>query len=168
MEKHVRQVVFGALAGLAATMAMTAAMRRLHPLLHGEDRYPLPPREITERAGLHSGDTPVRTVLAHFGFGALTGALYAGSPFRRLGGVGYGLAVWAASYLGWIPAARILAPATRHPLERNLLMIAVHVVWGAALAASLRELNRSAEEVFSRPAGRLRPARERREMEPDR
>ena len=43
------RLIIGALAGLTATTAMTAAMRRLHRQLPARERYPLPPREITER-----------------------------------------------------------------------------------------------------------------------
>ena len=39
-----------------------------------------------------------------------------------------------------------LEPATRHPRRRNLLMIGVHLVWGAATAAAMREL-RAAREM---------------------
>lgn len=145
-----RSMVSGALAGLAATMVMTAAMRRLHPLI--ENRYPLPPREIIDRlAGRQNErDARIMTILAHFGFGAAAGAIYATTPLRRLGGIAYGLGVWAASYLGWIPAARILPPATEHPMDRNLLMVAVHVVWGLAFAASLKELDLASDEIFGR------------------
>src|SRR3546814_3671915 len=51
-----------------------------------------------------------------------------------------GVAVWAASYFGWIPAMGVLSPAHRHPPARNALMIAAHLVWGAVTAASYREL----------------------------
>ena len=80
------------------------------------------------------------TLTAHFGFGALTGAIFALLPPSRSGGALYGAGVWALSYLGWIPGAGILAPAWRHPLQRNLLMIAAHLVWGTVLGGSLREL----------------------------
>jgi hypothetical protein len=43
------RLVLGGLAGITATTAMTAVMRRLHRKLPGAERYPLPPREITER-----------------------------------------------------------------------------------------------------------------------
>src|SRR5262249_36443677 len=48
-------------------------------------------------------------------------------------GTAYGLAVWAGSYLGLLPALGILSPATRHPPRRTALMIAAHVVFGSAL-----------------------------------
>jgi hypothetical protein len=40
-----------------------------------------------------------------------------------------------------VPALEILAPATRHPWRRNLLMIMAHVVWGVTLAEGIRKLN---------------------------
>lgn len=149
-----QRIVSGALAGLAATMAMSMAMSRLHALLHGRERYPLPPREIIEQTGSADGEENARagTLAAHFGFGALVGAIFALLPSRKGGGMLYGLGVWAFSYLGWIPAAQILAPVWRHPIRRNLLMIAVHLVWGATLAKALRELETAEKEAFGRPA----------------
>jgi uncharacterized membrane protein YagU involved in acid resistance len=139
---------------------MTAAMQRMHRLLPSDERYALPPREITDRIGgspILSASETNRSAAAltnHFAFGALAGAVYAALfPNRGSGpGVIYGLAVWAASYLGWIPAAGILPDATRHPLRRNLLMLAAHVVWGATLTKSLVELEQSETEVFGRHA----------------
>jgi putative membrane protein len=48
-------------------------------------------------------------------------------------GMGFGLLVWAASYLGIVPALGLIAPATRHRAQRNALMIVAHLVWGATL-----------------------------------
>lgn len=146
----VREVTFGALAGLCATMAMTAAMRRLHHVLPPEERYPLPPREITERAlpAASRNDGGATALLAHFGYGALTGALYTVLPRGRLPGIVYGPAVWAASYFGWIPAAGILKPAHKHPLRRDGLMILAHAVWGVVLTLGLNELQRGSERGF--------------------
>jgi hypothetical protein len=135
-------------------------MRRLHSVLPDDERYPLPPREIVDRTVPAVDETKARskTLLAHFGFGGLTGALFALMPGFRGGGVAYGIGVWTLSYLGWIPAARFLAPAHRHPLRRNLLMMAAHVIWGLTLAKSLKEMEHTADEAFassiSRPIGR--------------
>ena len=52
----------------------------------------------------------------------------------------FGLGVWAASYLGWIPGLRILEPATQHPAHRTALMLMAHVIWGVSLASGLREI----------------------------
>jgi uncharacterized membrane protein YagU involved in acid resistance len=145
--------LLGAIAGVMATVAMTAAMRRMRPLLPAEDSYPLPPREIVDATSGRAEDEQARrrhTLLAHFAFGAASGAVFA--LLRPRGGLaagaGYGVAVWAASYLGWVPAARILKPATRHPWRRNLLMIAAHLVWGASLAKGLEDLDRAEGELF--------------------
>jgi putative membrane protein len=56
-------------------------------------------------------------------------------PAVRAASIGslYGLLVWTASYLGWLPAVGILAPATRHPARRNALMIVAHLIWSATL-----------------------------------
>src|SRR5919107_176638 len=58
-----------------------------------------------------------------------------GRPVAK--GITWGLIVWATSYLGLLPATGLHEPATRHPRERNLLMILAHVVWGGALGLLL-------------------------------
>jgi len=45
----------------------------------------------------------------------------------------YGLGVWSCSYLGWLPASGLYRSAVNHTPERNTLMIAAHLVWGASL-----------------------------------
>lgn len=146
----------GALGGTLATVPMTLVMETLFRRLPRRQRYPLPPREITaalaHRAGgldRRASDTTLTaaSLLAHLGYGALTGALY---PLLRrrqprhplLHGAAYGVGVWALSYLGWVPAAGILRPASRHPAHRRRLMIAAHLVWGVATAAVLQALTR--------------------------
>lgn len=136
----------GAVAGLAATGFMTAAMVLGNRFLPPRHRYPLPPRQITEnilnRAGvsplLNRDEETAATVTAHFAYGTAAGALYGALPGRRSGhavlsGLGYGLAVWAASYLGWLPAMNCPAAAPREPASRNGLMVIAHLVWGTTL-----------------------------------
>ncbi|WP_197053325.1 DUF1440 domain-containing protein [Litchfieldella xinjiangensis] len=133
----------GALGGLLATVPMTLTMEALYRRLPRETAYPLPPREITEDMlhkvgqdrGFDDRQLTALSLFSHFGYGAVAGALY---PLTRqqvehpvIYGSGYGVAVWAASYFGWIPALRILAPPTQHPAQRRRLMIAAHLVWGA-------------------------------------
>jgi hypothetical protein len=129
---------------------MSAAMAALREFLPEHEQYALPPKEITasltEKAGAEEylGE-PQRNVLslaAHFGYGAATGALYA--PLAEkvplpgpVSGIGFGLFVWAGSYLGLLPAMGILTPATEHPARRNALMISAHVIWGACLGILL-------------------------------
>jgi len=143
----------GAIAGFVATFPMTVVMLLLHRLLPRREQYPLPPRQITEeiseRVGVNETmDEPEQqtvTLAAHFAYGALAGMLFI--PLARMfpmagvpRGMLYGLLVWSASYLGWLPAAGILPPATREPVGRNFVMIAAHLVWGTILALVFRRL----------------------------
>jgi len=139
------RVIIGAIGGFAATVAMTATMNWLHRRLPAAERYPLPPREITEQflPQLKSDETiKDAATVAHHAYGAATGALIAAAAPRigPLRGAAAGAAIWAASYLGWVPATRALRGARAHPARRNGLMIAAHLVWGALTALSIREL----------------------------
>jgi hypothetical protein len=148
------RILLGALAGLAATAPMTLAMKLMHEQLPREERYPLPPRQVTEGLAEKAGvgeqmgedEREAATWASHFAYGAACGALYGALSGVRLdehplaAGAGFGVAVWAGSYLGWLPAAGIISPATEHPARRNALMIAAHLVWGATAAAALAGL----------------------------
>lgn len=68
----------------------------------------------------------------------------------------FGVGIWAASYFGWIPTAGILKPPTRHPAARNALMIAAHLVWGAATSLGIRELSAARDNILA--GGALRDA----------
>jgi uncharacterized membrane protein YagU involved in acid resistance len=158
------RLLIGAIGGFVGTLAMTAAMRRLHRRLPDAERYPLTPREIVDsgsrQIGVPLADQAARdiTAAAHFAYGAAAGAVIAAmnpDPKKRTGALA-GAAVWLASYMGWIPAVGTLKPASAHPVRRNLLMIAVHLVWGAATAASMREVRLARESIFA--AGKDRDA----------
>lgn len=137
----------GAGAGASATLPMSLFMIGAKRALTPEKRYALPPHEITESfldsAGadraVNSATHTALTIAAHFGYGALMGAVYAsfsGSPKIR-NGMLFGAAVWVGSYFKLLPALGILKPASQHPAPRNLLMFTAHLVWGAALARAL-------------------------------
>lgn len=144
----------GALAGFLATLPMTAAMVAMHRRLPPEEQYPLPPNEMTveaaEKVGVRDAmDEPEEelgaTLAAHFGFGTAAGALYvpvaSELPLPSLvKGSLFGLVVWSVSYLGLLPAAGLLTPATRHPARRNALMIAANVLWGGVTAVLAERL----------------------------
>ena len=146
------RILNGALAGIGATIAMTVVMRQLHRRLPPASRYQLPPREIVQETLPPASEGVLRqlTTLSHFGYGAAAGAVFASlAPDRGAAvGMAYGTGVWAASYLGWIPAVGILRTAALHPRERNALMIAAHLVWGAVLALAARELHQAEESIF--------------------
>jgi hypothetical protein len=158
------RILLGALAGLAATGPMTLAMKLMHEQLPREEQYPLPPRQVTEGLAekasvsedMDEEDREAATWASHFAYGAACGALYGAVSGEKidehslLAGVGFGLAVWAGSYLGWLPAAGIISPATEHPARRNALMIAAHAIWGATTAVALDRLSDDrASETFT-------------------
>jgi hypothetical protein len=85
------RLAYAAIAGICGTLAMTSAMRLLVQELAPSERYPLPPREIVERMAPRcaraAAPEPTReqaTMLAHFGYGAATGALLAALSDRPL------------------------------------------------------------------------------------
>ena len=133
----------GAIAGFMATLPMSAAMLLMRRWLPWWQQGPLPPHEVTsntlDAAGLddideHHHDTA--TLVSHFGYGAMSGTLY---PLVNtlpmptvMKSALYGFGIWAASYMGWLPAAGLFDPATKRPMQRNLLMIVAHLIWGAA------------------------------------
>jgi uncharacterized membrane protein YagU involved in acid resistance len=150
------RLLIGGIAGFVGTMAMTAAMRRMHRRLPAKERYPLPPREIVDSTAAKAGtDLPGEaardiTTAAHFAYGAAVGAVIGAlnpSPAKPTGAVA-GVAVWLASYMGWIPAMNVLEPASRHPRRRNALMLGAHLVWGWSTAAAMRELADARETML--------------------
>ena len=151
-----RKMLHGALAGFVATAPMSLSMVLGWRLLPRREKYHLPPRiiteEIAERLGIEDriGEKEMVgfSIFSHFGYGAVFGTVYALVQDRipvhsSLKGALAGVALWAASYLGWLPAMGILTPATQHPWRRNLLMILAHVVWGVTLGEGTRKLNKN-------------------------
>ena len=147
MRQH--DVVRGAAAGFAATVPMTVAMEALRAALPAEQHRRMPPREIVDRtidkaedatgedANIDRGGRIALTTVAHFAFGAAAGAVYGATIGSRraspLTGVAYGLAVWALAYGVGLPSLGLHPAATDDTKDRNEVLIASHVVWGATL-----------------------------------
>ena len=142
-----RSALVGLMAGFIGTAVMTAAMKLMYRFLPRNEAYPLPPIEITVAVAEWIGIGPcwgerspeALTLVLHFAYGSAVGALYLPCASKLPGpilfrGMSFGLFVWAVSYLGWVPATRLLSSATEHPLRRTALMIAAHLVWGASIA----------------------------------
>src|SRR5205085_749236 len=153
----VSRLVIGGIAGFVGTMTMTAAMPRLHQRLPAKERYTPTPRPIVdsgaEQLGIPLSNETAKdvTTASHFLYGAAMGALVAAlnpDPKKRTGAAA-GVAVWVASYMGWIPALHTLEPATKHPARRNMLMVGVHLVWGPSTAAAIRELRLARETILA-------------------
>jgi uncharacterized membrane protein YagU involved in acid resistance len=152
----VQKLIQGALAGWIATLPMTIFMQVAWNGLPPRQKYPLPPRLITKKLAkdfgvrryLRGRKLTGLTLFLHFSYGAAVGTIYEiledGIHLQHaLKGMLAGLAVWAGSYLVWLPALGILSPATRHPWRRNVLMIVAHLIWGLALGLLTQEMNRN-------------------------
>ncbi len=139
----------GAIAGFIGTAPMTVFMLVTQRFLPKGQRYALPPEIITEelahrahvRHHMNKQLVLAATTVSHFGYGTAMGALY--SPLGKklplpgiVKGVIFGVLVWAASYLALLPMSGMLESGQREPAQRNLMMIAAHVVWGAAMGAT--------------------------------
>jgi uncharacterized membrane protein YagU involved in acid resistance len=145
----------GGLAGTIATAPMTLVMYLLWLMLSRRQRYYLPPRLITKNLlnQLNLDRSTSReqvtwlTWLLHFGYGGAMGTIFAPlAGWRRLPAVPlgalYGIMVWIGSYKGLLPAVDLIRDADTQPDERNALMIAAHLVWGAATGFVLAVLTR--------------------------
>src|SRR3569623_1049803 len=146
----------GAAGGLAGTLAHSAVMLAGRALGLGGK---LPPKESTdelvESLGIDPGEhtRTALTVANHIALGATTCALFGlvQPPMSRgksmLAGAAYGLAVWFASYEGWVPhVLGAMRRAHRDRWDRQAYLVAAHVAFGAALDA-----------VRARPARGSRP-----------
>ncbi len=89
----------------------------------------------------------VTALTAHFAYGAGAGAVY--GPVSRvvplppvIKGAVYGLLVWAASYMGWLPVMDMPEAATDETAKRNAMMIVAHLVFGSVLGVLADLLDR--------------------------
>lgn len=89
----------------------------------------------------------VTALTAHFAYGTGAGAVY--GPVSRLvplppvvKGAVYGLLVWAASYMGWLPVMDMPEAATDETAKRNAMMIVAHLVFGSVLGVLADLLDR--------------------------
>ena len=143
-------ILRGGFAGILATLTMSAVIfgSKKLGLMHEP-----PPKEITKRAAQESGVNPhavprptfnLSWIAAHFGYGVGCGAVY--TVIRGIlpggavtSGTIYGLVVWAASYLGVMPALGLYPAPEDDSNSRAATMIAAHVVFGATLGKAANQ-----------------------------
>jgi hypothetical protein len=145
--------------GLLSTAAMTVVMQWLYTRLPRDEQYPLQPEEIAIVAEskllgrfLDEPQHMALTLASHFGYGTTLGAIYSLVAERLhvtslLSGILYGMVVWAGSYLGWLPAFRVLRPATEFTPSRRSLLIISHLVWGACLGLLRNSMKRTWQDL---------------------
>ena len=142
-EPWYRRTGRGALAGVVATVAMSAAQ---FPGASAGGKYP-PPVEITRRLNRLTGRRPSRGSLfaqgiaLHLAFGAAAGALYALVAPRRLreiSATAYAAMLYGASYRGYLPALGLHPSGEHDDTTRQASNVAGHVIYGLTLAEALR------------------------------
>lgn len=142
-----KRVMLGAAAGAVATLPQSLIVWgfKAAGIYHQEP----PPERISEDLNkpvldLRTMSKPVRSsvILAeHVAFGAAGGAAFGLTTGvirpTTVAGLLAGLAIWKASYDGWIPALGIMPESQKDESGRALTMVAAHVVYGLALGALL-------------------------------
>jgi uncharacterized membrane protein YagU involved in acid resistance len=140
----------GALAGLTATVPMTAVIGAGRAAgLMGTP----PPIEITENVAEQAGEDPDRQspefqaawITAHAAYGAACGVVFSAMrpvlPRSDLAaGLLFGAAVWGVSYIGLMPSLDLYPSADEDSNQRQAVMIAAHAVFGTALASLEHQL----------------------------
>ena len=147
MNEDLHAALNGALAGAAATLAMSGVMLAAQSVgLMGEHPPEIMAKKAMRTVGIAPREpaTDVVATAAHLAFGAGAGALLGvmrervdlpGSPTMQ--GIGYGLFVYTVSYTGWIPVIHIMPPPQHDRPGRQPSMIAAHVVYGTVLGKLL-------------------------------
>jgi hypothetical protein len=157
-----RTLLRGVAAGLVGTAAMTAA-QLLAARIRGEPSdTPVPsrwsdapaPAQVAKKAADTIGegdrvtrrDVPRLTTAMHWSYGTALGVLYALAarivrPSPVLGGLGYGVGVWSASYAQLVPLG-IYEPPWNYPLRELALDLGYHLVYGAAAAETFAVVDR--------------------------
>jgi len=78
--------------------------------------------------------------MLHMGYGMTSGAIYGLLGPRRgnaaVNGALLGLGVWAAGYLGWLPATDLMPPITEHEPKQIAVPIVEHALFGIAVVAA--------------------------------
>jgi hypothetical protein len=161
-----RTLILGALAGLAATMSMTATMHRMHRRLPDELRYPLPPREIVDRTIPTDGDSAHRNDASPFRVwrSRWSHVRPSACPARRRSWLWpWRLGRKLSGMAAWLSDSRARDPTSRPTQPANACR---HVVWGVTLAKCLAEL-KDADQAFGRFPLRPRRTAEHLEMDAD-
>lgn len=156
------RIFTGIWAGLIATGPMTLSFFKFFEELFAVKRKPLPPSQLTATIENKFGMNPKSqtahanmTMISHFLYGAGTGLLYSQTMGRMNGnamvkGAMFGLGVWTASYLGWIPAMNLEPKAKKMNSARNSMMVISHLVWGLSLAYAEEQLRAEGKQMLGR------------------
>ena len=144
-----QRALLGAAAGLGATLVLHQVMTASAKLIPNS-KPPMnedPGKFMARKAKVPAKLEPAAAKSLQLGYGVTAGALYGAIRGRQavntvVDGAILGLAVWAAGYLGWLPAADLMPPITQQSPRQIAVPIANHVVFGLAVATAFDGLLR--------------------------
>ena len=137
-----QRIAIGAVAGLGATGVMQGLLTASGKLLP-ESKPPVkqdPGEFMAEKAHVPEHLRKAAAKSLQMGYGMTSGMLYGalrphgGSIF--VDGLLLGTAVWAAGYLGWLPATDLMPPVTEHTAQQVTVPIVNHALFGMAVVAA--------------------------------
>jgi len=149
------KIALGAAAGLAGTLVIqglqTANQKwapkaqapiRMHPGKFMIDKV----KNVLPESAANSISPGVEKTLMNLlpvGYGSTGAALYTAlrsDPHVVLDGAALGAAVWAAGYLGWLPAFGLMPPVKEHTPAQIASSVGQHVLYGIATVAAFKKL----------------------------
>jgi hypothetical protein len=144
------RIALGAVAGVAGTMVMQAMMMTSGKFLP-ESKPPIkqdPGKFMLDKVPIDVPEAvrPLAEKSLHLGYGMTSGAIYGALRARRgsavFDGALLGIGVWAAGYLGWLPAADLMPPVTKQTPQQIAVPIVQHAIFGVAVATAYDGLMR--------------------------
>ncbi|HJW95763.1 MAG TPA: hypothetical protein VJ901_19285 [Thermoanaerobaculia bacterium] len=135
----IKQAALGAAAGIAATFIMQGLLEQ------GQKHLPegTPPIKKDPGEFMIEKLKPLAAKSMHLGYGMTAGMLYGLLPhsrWRTLEGVALGLGVWAAGYLGWLPATKLMPPLTEQTPAQITVPVVQHALFGVAVAKAFEAM----------------------------
>ena len=136
--------IVGGTAGAALMLPVFEVAKRAgllaeSPPLRVVDRAAAAAAEATETGGpVEPADRVAAAVGSHLLYGAAAGAFYGliQDELRlppAVAGPAYGVLLWAAGYLGWMPAAGVLPQPWRQHAGDALVPVLAHLAYGLGL-----------------------------------
>ena len=143
-----QRIALGAVAGAAGTMLMQAMLMTSGKLLP-QSKPPIkqdPGKFMLDNVPLPEPVRPLAEKSLHLGYGMTSGAIYGALRARRgspvFDGALLGLGVWAAGYLGWLPATGLMPGVHKQEPQQIAVPIVQHAIFGVAVAAAYDGLMR--------------------------
>jgi uncharacterized membrane protein YagU involved in acid resistance len=145
-------ILAGAVAGLVGAWVMSRFQERTQASIPGGEETN--EESATVKAGnavaqavldrpLTGSEKPAAAEAAHYGMGALSGAIYGGAveilPVVKAGlGVPFGAVLWVIGDEMLVPYLGLAKPPTEYPFDTHADALAAHMVYGVATEVARR------------------------------